>query len=155
MTSISDRCKTAREESSSGLWKYEEHKYCPYAEEASRAEAYGYPDPDPVASGCSNPTDPECDSCQTRYEVNGHPDGVWAENPPYHEANPADMRLAALAPEAADEVVRLTDALEDLAERFGVQIMRANDLNNEEMRYMATAAQAMIWKILNPGDTND
>lgn len=136
MTSISDRCKTAREGTTPGPWAVCETGLGINGPENSR----GFYEEVFIAA------------TETRGLMYLTYDAPVLEG----DNLDADLALMALAPEAADEVVRLTDALEDLAERFGAQIMRANELDNEEMRYMASTAQAMIWKILNQnGDTND
>lgn len=91
MTSISDRCKTAQEKATPGPWKYLIEDYEASSWESGVA-AWIYSDHGEIFA-------------------NGMGFEVGEKDQYGHNAV-----LVSLAPEAADEVVRLTDALEALAE---------------------------------------
>lgn len=93
-----------------GPWEYREHEHCPYADMEDHAAIHGGPMPEiPYPCGCE-----EGDTCEVQRYVVGTEDGVWAHNPPFWEARPADMKAVAHFPEAVAEVVRLREELEAL-----------------------------------------
>lgn len=96
------------DEATPGEWEYREEPHCPCMADQDVADALGtsYPEDLFKRPGCSEAS-AENYSCHTQLTITGKEDGVWAHNPPYHEVNPGDMKLAALAPVLAAEVLRL------------------------------------------------
>lgn len=134
MTSISDRCKTAREGTTPGRWEVKEESHTENETGAFSLEEWV-----------------EADG---QYLFGNANDSVLLDYP-------GNIPLAALAPEAADEVVRLTDALEDMRERCVQAIGRIQ--SKDQITPIDGARLSELGRklsglnhILNPnGDTND
>lgn len=90
----------------------------------ARQGMYHGPMPEtPYPCGCE-----EGDTCEVQCYVVGTEDGVWAHNPPFWEARPADMKAVAHFPEAVAEVVRLRRALEEMKAEY-------KEMSEEEFRF--------------------
>lgn len=97
-----------------GPWEYREHEHCPYADMEDRATIYGGPMPKiPYPCGCEDD-----DTCELQRYIVGAKDGVWAHNPPFWDAHPADMKAVAHLPEAVAEVIRLRKAIEAVRDDY-------------------------------------
>lgn len=120
------------DEATPGEWEYREELHCPCMADQDVADALGtsYPEDLFKRPGCSEAR-AENYSCHTQLTITGKEDGVWAHNPPYHEVNPGDMKLAALAPVLAAEVIRLREGIESLA---GVCLTRARNFDEKNYR---------------------
>ena len=98
--------KQLLDESTPGPWEYLTHDYCPdrYTQDECDQMGAAYPKSMTFECGCGD----EQEDCQTQHYITGKTDGVIAWNPQFNEMpSTDDMHLAALAPELAQEVIRL------------------------------------------------
>lgn len=153
MTRTTDEWAELLDGTTPGPWEYREHEHCPYADMEDRAAIHGGPMPDiPYPCGCE-----EGDTCEVQRYVVGTEDGVWAHNPPFWEARPADMKAVAHFPDAVAEVIRLRRALEAQRDRF-----RSHAKADSYLAKVSTVPlvpfygdQARLLDLILNGDTDD
>lgn len=141
--------KRLLDEATPGPWEYLTYDYCPDRWVQDECDQIGaeYPENMTFECGCGD----EQETCQTQHYITGKTDGVIAWNPQFNEVpSTDDMHLAAAAPQLAQEVINLRDALGYLVEETLLAAENSDDVVVQKR--VADAIKTTVAKIKGDHD---